>query len=161
MLSRYFSHDIFAIFVYGDDFPRISYRRNFFKTLSAAWIHVAFFISGMILLFFLRHGDLNRQNILIAVYMDIIIVCTGASSLRFGNRLEKIFFSILLFSIFLINTIALENFLFYTFLAEEEYRMDSMQKYVEFNAPTYFEKSSTEFNVLVRYEIESLQFLRQ
>lgn len=140
-------------FIYGDDFPLKSYRPDFFKILAAAWIHITFFISGMIVLYLMRHGESNRRGIFITVYMDIMIVWTGASSLRYENRIEKIFFAILLFGTFLINTIALENFLFYTFLTKEEYRMDSMEKYVEFNTPTFVEQLSGPFYELVRYEV--------
>lgn len=62
-----------------------------------------------------------------SVDMDISIALTSAASLCYENQLEKIFFMILLFGAFLINTIALDNFLFYSFLTEDGkiYRIQS------------------------------------
>lgn len=135
-VSRFSRTKVLLIFIYGDDFQRRNIRRNFFKTLAGAWIYIILIISSMVMLFFLRHGDMHRKDSLISVYMNITIALTSASALRYGNRLEKIFFMILLFAAFLINTIALDNFLFYTFLTEEEIRMNTLEKYAEFNPPT-------------------------
>lgn len=135
-LKHYSWNETRLIFVYGADFPLRNIHRNFFKTLACAWIHVALIVPAMIILLCLRHGDVNRSDIFMSVYMDIMIAITGASHLRYGNGLEKIFFTILLAGAFLINTIALENFLFLTFITEEPNRMDSLEKYIDFNPPT-------------------------
>lgn len=136
--------------MYGEDFPLQNIRRNFLKTLAGAWIYIALIISSMVILFVLRYGDLDRRYTFISVYMDIIIAITSASSLRYQNHLEKIFFAILLFGTFLINTIALDNFLFFTFVTEEVNRMDSFEKYADFNPPTFGSKDMIK---AFRYEI--------
>lgn len=152
-LKHYSWDETRLIFVYGIDFPLRNIRRNFFKTLTGAWIHVALIVPAMVILFLLRHGDVNQTSVFMSVLMDITIAITGASNLRYGNRSEKIFFTILLFGAFLINTIALENFLFFTFITEEPNRMDSLEKYIDFNPPTIIPPG---FENDFRYEAKDL-----
>lgn len=135
-LDRYTRSSVSLVFVYGDDFSRRPILRNFYKMLASGWCYIIFIVMVMAILFFLRHRDLDRENVYLSMYVDVVITLTSASSLHYNNHLEKVFFAILLLGAFLINTIALDNFLFYTFLTEESYHMDSLIKYAEFNSPT-------------------------
>lgn len=137
-LNNHYRQKLFLIFVYGDDYPLVKTRRNFLQIFVGARIFIILIGLAMVFfLFLIRHGDMTRKDTFISVYMDIIIGITNGSNLRYENHLEKIFFSILLFGAFFINTIALDNFLFYTFLTEEPNRMNSLEKYIEFNPPTF------------------------
>lgn len=162
-LNRPLGVKTFLIFVYGVDFTRQNIFRHFFILLAGTWIYIALIVWAMTILFFLRRGELHRVDVFTSAYMDITIALTGAANLRYGNHLEKIFFMILLFGAFFINTIALDNFLFYIFLTDEPERVDSFVKFAEIDPPTVLnsypvEKFRYKFEIFMIPEIVFISF---
>lgn len=158
LLNRHIEDDIVLVFFYGDDFSITNYRRNLFKLAANIWIPITFSAVGFLMLYFMRRGDLNRQNIFIRVWMDIMIAVISGSSIRYQNRLEKIFFAIFLVGVFFINTIFVENFLFYVFVTEEPNRMDTLKKFAKFNQTIFVSNDPIFPDIsidLIRYDSKS------
>lgn len=104
---------------------------TFLKIIETAWIQIVFILCAMIMLCFLRRGDLNRRVDIALVYIDVMIAVTGGGNLRYRNKIEKIFFGILLLGAFYINTIGIDNFLFATFLTDTPDGVDTFEKLAE------------------------------
>lgn len=106
---------------------------NVLKIFGTIWIQIMFIILATTMLYFLRIGDLMRRVGLLSTYIDVLIVITGGGNLRYHNKLEKIFFGILLLGTFFINSIGIDNFLFATFLTEGPRRIDTLDKLISSN----------------------------
>lgn len=128
---------VFVIFCDGVDFSRSNARRNFFKILENSSIILLLIIFAMIILFLIRRRARLPLNGFISIYMDVMVATTSGGSLRYQHKWEKVFFGILLFAAFFINTINIDNFLFYTFLEGDTNRMDTFEKLAAFNPPVY------------------------
>lgn len=126
---------IFLIFVYGNDFIALKRYFKYSKILEHTWTIILVIIIGMILLYFIRRIAKLRRNDISTVYVDMMILVTGAASLRYHHKWEKIFFGIFIFGIFFINTIGIDNTLFHLFLLEEDYRVDTFEKLAQTKAP--------------------------
>lgn len=137
---------LYLLFEYGDDFHSSSVRRNILKIFQSASAHIVFAIIAVILLFSIRRKIGLRRDGLISVYIDVIIVVAGGGSLRYQHRLEKVFFGILLLGVFFINTIAIDNFLFCTYLTEDVDRIDTIEKFIKFNPPIFINRHLKEGN---------------
>lgn len=106
---------------------------NILATINRAWYHIGFMICGMIMLYFLRRGDLMLQNNFTSAYIDVVIAIFGGGNLRYRNKLEKIFFGFLLLAAFYINTICVENLLYADFLIKTPERIDTFDKLAKLN----------------------------
>lgn len=116
------------MFVHGmNDSPSVL-RLDILKVFQATWIQIVFITCAMIMLYFIRRGDLMRRVEFISVYIDVMIAVTAGGNLRYRDKFEKIFFGILLLGSFYINTIGVDNFLFATFLSQTPERIDTFDK---------------------------------
>lgn len=156
---------VYIMFVHGKNDSLFTLRFDILKVFRTIWIQMVFISCAMIMLYFLRRGDLMRPVDLISVYIDVMIAVIGGGVLRYRDKFEKIFFGLLLFGSFYINTIGVENFLFATFLKQTPERIDTFDKLAvhlkSFNSPIYVNNLETNHSIIryIRYEVHSTYYI--
>lgn len=112
-------------------------RLEISEIFKRAWIHIVFMTFAVIMLFFLRLGNLMLENNFTMAYVDVMAVVTGGGTIRYRDKLEKIFFGFLLLGSFYVNAICIENLLFAEFLIKAPERIDTFEKLAKCNIPIY------------------------
>lgn len=108
-------------------------KLNFLEIFKRAWIHILFMILAIILLYFLRRGDIMLEDNFTLAYVNLMTVITGGGTIRYRDKLEKIFFGFLFLGSFYINTICIDNLLYAEFLIETPDHVDSFAKLAQLN----------------------------
>lgn len=110
---------------------------NVWKSVEKSWVHIVFVIGAVILLFLLRRGDRAIRNEFSSAYVDVMIIITGAGTLRYRDKMEKILFGILFFGSFYINIIQIDNNFFTELVTTVPDRVDSLEKLKTLNSKIY------------------------
>lgn len=137
-----FRTKLFLEFIYGDDFNRSNAPQIFLMILTNAMIFCLLIIVSIVVLCFIRRKANLPKDGFISAFFDVLIAVIGGGNLQYRHKLESAFFLILLFGSFLLNTICVDNFLYYTFSFGKENRMDSLEKMIDFNAPIWVTDSN-------------------
>lgn len=112
-------------------------RLDIFEFFKRAWIHIVFMTCAIIMLYFLRLGDQMLEDNFTLAYIDVMAVITGGGSIRYRDKLEKIFFGFLFFGSFYINAICVDNLLFAEFLVNAPERIDTFEKLANSKIPIH------------------------
>lgn len=110
---------------------------NISTIFKRASFHIMFMIFGTIMLYFLRRGELMLEDNFTLAYVDMVTVITGGGTIRYRDKLEKIFFGFLFLGSFYINAICIENLLFSDFLTQAPDRIDTLVKLDKLNPTIY------------------------
>lgn len=151
------------MFVHGKNNSFFALRFDILKVFQTIWIQILFITCAMIMLYFIRRGDLMRPVDLISVYIDVMIAMIGGGVLRYRDKFEKIFFGLLLLGSFYINTIGVENFLFATFLTQTPERIDTFDKLAvhlkTFNSSIYVSNLERNHSIIqnIRYAVHIMK----
>lgn len=84
--------------------------------------------------FFMQVYGIHKSIVIVAYIIEIVI--HRQRSQQNENVIQSRLLFFYAYYISCINIIALEHFLFYTFVTEEPNRMDSVEKYIDYNPPT-------------------------
>lgn len=136
-LYPYHSIKLLVFFVYGSDFER-QFNNNFFNKLKVFlfnWTNT-FVILASVTLCFVRRVQRLRHDGFISVLIDVVVIFTGGGKLRFDQKLERWFFSIVSIGALFLNAICLEPTLFPSFLHHQR-TVNTFEQLAEINPPVY------------------------
>jgi len=127
----------YLMFFYKNDYYVAMTYKNVKNIFQSSWPFPCLMAIGFTCLYLVRrYYRLHRSNF-VSICLDTIVTWVGGGNLQYQNHAEKIIFPIFLFGGFLINTIALDNFLYQSFLLDRNDRIDSVKKLIEYNASIY------------------------
>lgn len=133
-----------VIIVHGSEFKRRSFgfiSLSEFMSSTFARILSFWFISTSFVLFIIRRlTTIGRRYFLydfIVALIDMTIAYVGGGHLRYNHRWEKVFFMLMIFGMFFMQSLGLCGVLFQSFLFVDHNGIDTFEKLSKLNITIY------------------------